>query len=343
MTTLIAQHEEIFGEARYIAVPSHPKLQEILALSELNSKSFPYCGGPTEIESYKAIIEHEGAIIDLTATFSKKPFFDPKIYNLPRIGLDGYTTLHISAIGTGRRPVQDIVQVALSLFKDVKDLDMRTEVQSLIGNRLNQILLDFAPQRDFFNEYVGTRDRMSNIAELPHKRLQKGVFITLAQQTLNFPSFPEKWEVRHINRISGSYSGIPVELSLIYLTGEGVIPAIYGMLLSRAHEEGCPTWEQNLCDNAQLYAGYIFNPANLVLGACSLRPELNKDIYRDQESGRVAHLEFCLRNFVAVPADSPWENVLKELRVVDRTVNLAPEKVEELKLITKLVYNSSTR
>lgn len=338
MTFFSQERNGLYGTGTWVAVPTKPSLTGIISNSGLKDELFPYLGGPTDIDARKAIVEVDGAFVDLTITYSNNPLFDEKFYDLPPGSLDGYTTLHISAMGTAEKPTEDIVKKVLSAFPNTIDLDMKQEVNEKVLQTFHGMLEEFESQCPFFNTYVEIRKSLSNLKEKSHKKLSVGVILNVVSKLMAECGMPysESNDIRLVKRVECRYKDMPLELSLLYMTGPQFNPGIYGVFLFRKHDKNCPAWEENLCDQSRSYAGYIFTPDNLIFGGSLPLPKMTR-VYGGDMPGLGGRKDFCLKALSLRPKNTSWQEIKSGINSLN---NKLQKNIGEIEVITRLVYDS---
>ena len=347
MATITDKRNDVFGECSYVAAPTSPTLTEIIDNSRLKDKFFPLMGAPKFIDARKAVLCEDGSFTDFTLTYSNIPQISPNFYDLKKsfgpknTDLPGYTTLHVSALGTSKEKTHNIVKEVLGFFPNVVELEILPQIKEKLVQAFQGLLKEFETHKLFFDKYNSILARLSQTKKVSHKKIEKGIFISLMDtylSTLGVRGFPEKYDVRLLNRKEGQYEGMPLELSLIYVSGPRINPGAYGVFLSRKHIQGCPSWEENLCDQSRSYAGYMFRPDNLVFGGSRLLPK-SSEVYGADMPGMGGRRDYCIKAVVNKSANTPMDSIAAEIDNL-RKHKIPQEQIDEIKKITQLVHQS---
>ncbi|MFH2028981.1 MAG: hypothetical protein ABIJ08_07600 [Nanoarchaeota archaeon] len=338
MAVVTGERDGVFGKGIYVAVPLRPALSEIIENTAIDF--FPY-RAVDGIDSVKSVFEIDGEFVDLTATFSRNPMFNTRIYDMAGVDTRGHTTLHISALGTSQKHVEDVVDNVTGLFGDMIDLTMKDPLLSQINSAMYGILADFAVSRKFFDRYSAIKSMMHAENKIGQKKLTRGVLINVLTHMMGnvLPNFPDSYDIRLVNRTGCTYEGMPLELSLVYMDGPRLNPLVYGTFLSRNHEDGCPAWETHQCDQSRSYVGYLLSPDGVIFGSSSLLPG-SVQTYSDQESGATGEVNSCLKALNSLSIDAPWQEFESGVVDVSTSLSLTPGMSDELTKLTGLIYRS---
>ena len=340
MVTLTDSRNNVFGECSWVAVPTNPTLTEIINNSRLKDEFFPFMGLPKFIDSRKAILCEDDAFIDFTLTYSNTPVINPNYYDLEKsLGpgiteLPGYTTLHVSALGTSKEQTHGIVEEVLGSFPNVVELEILPQIKEKILQAFQGLLKEFEVHKLFFDKYSSILASLSQTKKVSHKKIEKGIFISLMGtflSTMGVGGFPEKYDVRLLNRKEGRYEDMTLELSLIYVSGPQVHPGTYGVFLSRKREE-------NLCDQSRSYAGYMFRPDNIHFGGSRLLPK-SAEVYGGDMPSMGGRRDYCIKVVMGKLASAPIDIILKDIDGF-RENKIPAEQIDEIKKVTQLVHQS---
>ncbi|MBI4453534.1 hypothetical protein HY636_02725 [Candidatus Woesearchaeota archaeon] len=315
MATFTAQETGVFGKAMYIAVPLRPTLTEILDSSEFKDDAFHNLDVPPHIEGRKIIVEADNSLVEVMATFAKEKGDVSHLYTIPDDGLDG-TTLSISAIGKTPSSVDNIIKKMLSFFGAYIDLEMKPTVQQRFEMGFQGVVKEVSYSIPFFEQYQKIRANLSDAKMLPNKKIERGFFINLCNETLGklgISNFQRDYDIRLVKRVEGKYQNVPLELSLVHISGPRLYPRIQGVFLYQKFESGCPSWEISTCEQAEAFAGHFLSASKLFFGGSLLLPKQTRKIYRDQESGPQEQLSYCMGAFDWIPSNSPFKQFEERL------------------------------
>ena len=329
MVEFITTQNGAVGFGVYVAVPVKPVLDEILQGSSINDKLFPYrCNQPEYVDARIGLVEGNGVFSDVVITYSNDPQFHPQIYKLPKRSLEGYTTLHVSSRSINGDVARQNVQEVLGLFSEVVDLEMRKEHNDLCLNSLSGLVNDFSYQIRFLEKYTQMRDKLSEVNRVPNKKIERGPITCIVGGLLNNMGKRialNNAELRLVNRFQGNYQGLPLEVSLLFLTGDRISPGVYGAMVYKKHDKECPEWEVDTCDQARSYAGYLLNSSSFVFGGSNMIKGVR----------RINSRSMCVSGGLILPNGSSPNLIQGELRSLRNMV----ESSDEVSILAQLVSN----
>jgi hypothetical protein len=327
----------------YVAVPQNLSLEGLLQGAPLLKDAvFPYAGVPQGIEGHRALVEVKDDFVDLTITYSRVPQFSDSFFDLSR-GFDsaGLTTLHVSALGTEEDSVDALLQQTVAAFPGVVDLDVLAPVENRLRSVGKLLIEEYAGQRGFINAYKHLRSDLVDVSTLPNKRLRKGVLAGVVSDVFKRTgaSFDtEQYDLRLINGLSASLDGHAVELPMVYLSGPGVTPGVYGVMLLSKLKEGCAVCVASECDQSKAYVGYFFSPNRVLVGGAKLMPGMHIDITKNGGSESVGSYDFHMTGAQILSANTPYEQVEREIDDVGASAEFTPEHIAEIKQLAELFY-----
>ena len=338
-----------FGQAHYVAVPLNPSLTELIERSDLKPDFFELIEGPKVVQSRKAVLANEDSIADITATFSTEPFFKPEFYNLKGLNLDGYTTFHVSGVGTSKQLTEEYAQRVLSLFSDVVELPIRDNIRSMLDQVMkSSVVTKFNNEMRYFEYLQKARINIKNSVRLPNKEIRAGIMIDLMKmrlvnQHLVRNTFPNGYNVTLVDRTQGDFWGMPIETSLVYMSGIGIKQGFYGMQLTRQHEEYCPESERHFCDQARAVAGLLLTQKEMFYGGNLLMTREEMEALGAKTEGATG---YCAKLITTEKISEKREVVLEGVEGMNQAAGqikkVIPDiQIKEMKVLANIVYNAT--
>ena len=326
----------------YAAVPAGLDLEGLLSnIDGLKGKIFDFDATPKHIEGHKALVEHDGTFTDTTITYSRRPFFDPRLYNLPTsLNLEGRTTLNVTALGPSEPTTQTIVHQILEQFPDSIDLEFKPEFLLALQNGGMGMVNQFSFTTPFFDRYLELRRMLKDIRDMETKKLSYGGLIGLVRESISKMRkiySPEQHHFRLVRSVEGSYNGQYARLSLLYFNSPAE-SGTYGVILLSKADQRCEECTQQFCDMSRSYVGYIFSPQNIVVGGTILLTDENRYLLARLGFTPDNKISTHTNGYEVMSPDTPLEVVERKIDELKLQVKFSGQHVVELKSLAGLLY-----
>ena len=326
----------------YVAVPAGLDLEGLLSnIDGLNGNIFDYDHTPPHVDGHKVLVEQNDGFVDLTVTYSRRPFFDPRLYNLPDdLELEGRTTLHVSALGPSESSTQTVVHQIMEQFPGAIDLEFRHEFLSQLQNAGVGMLTQFSYTTPFFDRYLELRRMLEDVRSLDTKQLLSGSLIGLARDLISRMGgnySPEQHHFRLVRSVEGTYNGQNVELSFLYFTS-AVQQGVYGVILTSKAEEKCEQCVEQFCDMSRSNVGYILRPDLMVIGGTIILARENRHLMARLGFTPDNKIPTHINGYEVMNSDLPLDVVERKADELKSSTHFSPIQTEEIKSLARILY-----
>ncbi len=266
----------MYGTGAYAAVPKNLDLKGILSAHELlKGRFFPYFSPFPGVTGYKTLFELQEHFAELTVTYSLESNFDSGFFWLPAKSLEGYYCLHINVKSTLPAFGEMLIGGILELLPDKTELDLNEDIKGYLEKLLLQDLTFFKAGTGLLEKHKEIKKSLCGEALPGYRMIKQGPLPETALGYLKeqgFSSMPENCDFKLVNRYGKKLNGREAEASILYLSGEELMPRACGAVLATKdfleHSEG----NKLLCRPGSA-VGYLFSPQLVFAAAAGVEPK----------------------------------------------------------------------
>ncbi|MBI4154209.1 hypothetical protein HY501_02645 [Candidatus Woesearchaeota archaeon] len=331
MATIQVREDSLLLHGVYVATQAGLSIDSLLqGCTEIGTAGFFPWSIPDHdnIDGRKALVPTPSGFMDVVVTYSRTPIFDDRFYDLSsNPPLEGYTTLHVAALGEDHERVGDVVNRIVSVFPQVVDLPIRQRVEhdmAVVGKKALRI---FHQQEPYLTRYRVLSSMLTNPSRLPQKMVQIGVVPNIVKGAYHGRELPfdRTTQVYLVEQCDGLLGSDNVKLALLHLAGN-VTPMVYGVLLM-SKGEFCDNCTPSVCESVRSYAGLVLQPDLIRYGGTELIAMPNSRL------GHVLSMD-------SAPLASDFRKIQERINGFREFTNHPPDHIKQIQRLAGRVYDA---
>jgi len=308
-------------------------LRQIMDESRFNGNSIPMANVPHAKGAFILLYPHDSHFADSVITNSEV-IFDKTAEKIPGVSL--YTIISRSI--AVNESVNAFVETLQMLPEHMEIGLIDSEVQQ-IESRFQQNVAFFKSDTAFYDNFYVLKSLLMMPQDRPNRELTEGILHMIISENFEGSksiNFPEGFDVRLVNRVTGMYNFIPVELSMLYMSGPNLSARVHGVVVTRVQTEECRCGNYVSCDRARTMAGYLFNPDYFCAGASAL---VQPGLFNNGLSAEMPSKMPCIDRYMIFDRIPRIQKVEFGIADIAEELDMPFGHTEELRTLARFVHN----
>jgi hypothetical protein len=307
----------------YLAMPRNFDLDSLLG----NFNFIPYQSNGKTIQLDSFLLYDDG-YVNLNINEATHPTRFPVLLHCGPKLPENYQEVHIIVSGTSKK-AEWLESEAVKLLSGAKKMDISKDDE--VRDKLFKMKWERSvAERRLVQEYQNMVNQLSDGQGLGDIRLSIGPLTQVLGQYIEvgyfpIPQPPSLYVIRDIHRKEGLHNNKKVRVSLFHLAGP-LHSGIYGAIALMPFEEGCPTYEAEVCNQAKSFSGFYAMPDCLIFGGTN------------HSNGRIVSPGACLTFHGNANGSDRWPTIEKYVRtgLVDKPLatRLVAQNLSDLATLT---------